>query len=159
MVVAVALAAGLVLHLDGRRDLASARAHLSERRLELAAADRATAAAASRRAEAEAGLAAVSDDLRTAQAELAARTRDRNAGEEQLGEAQARLDEVRAQLDSATLEGSLRADEVESLRECLRGVTRVLNAVAVDDVGSALAGLEAVAAACSAAEAAAVRSP
>lgn len=151
--------AGLGAHVLARVQLAAAEDRLAERREDLAAAADAAAAAAARAADAVAEIDELAPGLRAAQDELAERTRARNEAADALEAARARLAAVEAELDATSLTGELQARQVETLRACLRGVTGVLTAVAVDDIASAFRGLEAVAPRCAEAETVLVRAP
>lgn len=157
--VAAVVVAGAVAHVAARADLADARERVAARERVVATAAGATAAAADRAGAALAELTAASPGLRAAQEELTARTREREQAAARLAAARDRLATVEAELAATSAAGELQARQVEALRECLRGVTAVLNAVAVDDVRSAIDGLEEVAPACGEAERAAVAEP
>ena len=151
--------AGVVAHLTARRGLAEAEDRLAERRRDMAAAAEATAAARARVGPVVAELEQVEADLASAEADVAAEAQQRAEAQARLDAAQAHLEAVQDEVEAATLSGRLQARQVEALHQCLRGVTGVLNALAVDDVGQAIEGLVAVEPACREAEAIAVQGP
>lgn len=156
---AVVVVAAVGAHVQARRELAEVDDVLDARRRDLAATAAATAAAAAGVEAALASLDEVAPDLRAAQAELVAERRAAAEADAALAAAQVKVAEAQAELDAATVTGDLRSRQVEALRQCLRGVTRVLNAVAVDDVATVVDGLEQVAPVCADAQTTGLASP